>query len=306
MPPTPPPRPSGPLRPAAKAAPRPPMQLKANSAFDDLVEDLPQHGKFLMLYSEAGMGKTTLAACFPSPVFITTAGEQGIHLYKQRGLVDKKIPVIGLDPPQANEDIVAGQGSPGWNKLLTALERFASGNHDKKTLIIDSVSGLQDLCFQHCASMLFGGDMNDKEFTSFFKGYAKAAEQYWGPQFLRQCLEIVKKGYNVILIAHSAPKEVENPTGPNYTRYEPSLSKPIWSLTKKDLHGVYFMGQEVLVAVDAKTKSKKTQSMRRFIGCSPSTYYIAKSWCTTEGTVEIDCGDTAQETFTKLQEVLAT
>lgn len=294
-----------PMRPG-KPASRPAMTLQANNVFDDLIEDLPGHGKFLMLYSEAGMGKTTLAAQFPDPIFITTAGEQGIHLYKQRGLVDKKIPVIGLPAPVHNDELTAQTGSAGWNKCIDALERFHDGQHNKKTVIIDSVSGLQDLCFQHCASMLFGGDMNSKDFTDFYRGYAKAAEQFWGPQFLRLCLSIVKKGYNVILIAHSTPKEVENPTGPNYTRYEPALTKPVWSLTKKDLHGVFFLGQEILVAVDTKKKQNKAQAERRFIGLAPSTYYIAKTWCTTEGTTEIECGDTAASTYSKLQEVLAT
>lgn len=303
MPPTrPPARP--PLKPAPAA--KPAVTLQSNNIFDDLVEDLPGHGKFLMLYSEAGMGKTTLAAQFPDSIFITTAGEQGIHLYKQRGLVDKKIPVIGLPAPVDNEELVAGAGSIGWNKCMDALQRFHDGGHSKKTVVIDSVSGLQDLCFQHSASMLFGGDMNSKEFTDFYRGYSKAAEQFWGPQFLRLCLAIVKQGYNVILIAHSTPKEVENPTGPNYTRYEPALTKPIWSLTKKDLHGVFFLGQEVIVAVDTKKKQTKAQAERRFIGMLPSTYYIAKTWCTTEGTAEIDCGDTATATYAKLQEVLAT
>lgn len=301
------PRPPGAAPAAAtKPANRPAMAIpKASSVFDDLLEEVPDHGKFLMLYSEAGMGKTTLAGCFPDPIFITTAGEQGIHIYKQKGIADKKMPVISLPALQPDEEIPVEDGSPGWLKLIDAMKRFLEGQHTKKTLIIDSVSGLQDLCFQHCASKLFGGRMNSKDYTDFYRGYTKAAEQFWSGEFLPLCLAIVKKGYNVVLIAHSTSKEVDNPTGPNYMRYEPALNKQIWERTKKDLHGCYFLGQQILVAVDNKARTKKAQAERRFIGLTPSTYYIAKSWCTTEGVTEIDCGETAAETYTKLAEVLS-
>ena len=309
-----PPRPRPPGPPAApattnvvaKTGNRPSISIpKSADIFDDLLDEIPEHGKFLMLYSEAGMGKTTLASCFPDPIFITTAGEQGIHIYKQKGIVDKRMPVISLPALQPDEDIPVDDGSPGWLKLIDAMKRFLEGNHTKKTLIIDSVSGLQDLCFQHCASKLFGGKMNSKDFTDYYRGYTKAAEQYWSGEFLPICLAIVKKGFNVILIAHSTSKEVDNPTGPDYMRYEPALYKQIWERTKKDLHGCFFLGQQILVAVDSKAKTKKAQAERRFIGLTPSTYYIAKSWCTTEGVSEVECGDNAQATYSKLAEVLS-
>ena len=74
--------------------------------------------------------------------------------------------------------------------------------------------------------------------------------------------------------------------------------------TKKDLHGVFFLGQEVQVSIDSKTKKKSAIGDRRFIGLAPSPYYVAKSWCTPDGTSEIDCGANAQETWQNLKAVL--
>jgi hypothetical protein len=59
-----------------------------------------------------------------------------------------------------------------------------------------------------------------------------------------------------------------------------------------------------MVSIDQKTKKKNTVGDRRFIGLSPTTYYTAKSWCTPEGVTEIDCGESAKETWSKLKEAL--
>lgn len=298
---SPPPRPikRAPVPPTA----RPSITASSQSIFEDLIDAKPQHGRFLMLYSPPGMGKTTLAAQFPAPVFITTSGEQGIYLYKERNLVHSDIPIIQLEPLAPHDEIPAG-GHPGYLRCMTAMQRFRDGNHDRQTLVIDSTSGLQDICYQHCASMLFDGDMDSKDFTAYYAGYTKAAEAFWSSELLSTMLEIVAKGYNVVLIAHSTYKPVNNPNGPDYDQYRPELDKNIWKYTSKDLHGVFFLGQEIMVSIDQKTKKKSTVGDRRFIGLSPTTYYTAKSWCTPEGMTEIDCGESAKETWSKLKEAL--
>lgn len=288
----------------AKRAPQRPSVIAGSNPFEDLTNESAEHGKFLMLYSEAGEGKTTLAAQFPDPVFIVTSGEQGIYLYKQRGLVPQDTPVIQLDPLLPHGEIPAGTGHSGWLKCIATMERFRDASHARKTLVIDSTSGLQDLCFQHCASMLFDGEMDGKEFTDYYRGYTKAAEAYWSGIFLPLCLEIVARGYNVILIAHSTFKPVSNPTGPDFDQFRPALYKSIFEYTKKDLHGIFFLGREVSVSIDQKTKKKTTMGDRRFIGLSPNTYYVAKTWCTPEGMNEIDCGESPAQTWANLKQAL--
>ena len=301
-----PPRPAK-RAPAPPATPTRPAIAAGADPFADLLDTRTSHGKFLMFYSEAGMGKTTLAAMFPDPMFIVTSGEQGIFLYKERGLADKNIPVVQLDPLFAHDSIPADTGHPGFLRCLEACRRFRDLKHDRKTLVIDSVSGLQDLCHQHCASKLFGGniDGNGKdEFLSYYKGYIKSAEAFWSSELLTLLLEIVAKGYNVILLAHNMFKQVDNVGGPEFSQYRPELDKEIWKYTKKDLHGVFFLGQEVQVSIDSKTKKKSAIGDRRFIGLAPSPYYVAKSWCTPDGVGEIDCGANAQETWQNLKTVL--
>lgn len=297
-----PPRPTPTAR---QAGPQPRPSIKASaSPFDDLTTADTRHGYFLMLYSDSGEGKTTLAAEFERPLFITTAGEQGIHLYRQQGKVPKDTPIIDLPPLFSHSEIPDGTGHPAWERLLTTMERFRDADHGRQTLVIDSTSGLQDICFQHHASLAHHGDMDSPEFCDFYRGYAKAAEIHWSGEFLPLCLQIVAKGYNVILIAHSTFRPVTNPTGPDYEQYRPSLLKTIYDYTKKDLHGIFFLGRETSVTIDQKTKKRKTMGDRRFVGLSPCTWYTAKSWRTPDGMTEIECGESARETYRKLAEAL--
>jgi hypothetical protein len=110
---------------------RPAITASSQNIFEDLIEAKPQHGRFLMLYSPPGMGKTTLAAQFPAPMFITTSGEQGIYLYKERNLVPADIPIIQLEPLAPHDEIPAG-GHPGYLRCMTAMQRFRDGKHDRQ------------------------------------------------------------------------------------------------------------------------------------------------------------------------------
>lgn len=293
-----------PTRPAKKAPVSRPAIKASSNPFDDLIDTRTTQGKFLMLYGEAGEGKTSLAAQFPAPLFVVTSGEQGIFLLKQRSVVSQNLPVIALDELFPHEFIPQGTGHPGWKKCMETLEMFRDDDHPYQTLVIDSVSGLQDLCFQHCASQLFDGDMDSEAFTGWFRGYSKAAEAFWSAEFLPIILSIVARGLNVVLVAHQDYKQVENPSGPDFNRFQPALQKGIWNFTKKDLHGVFYLGREVMVVIDKKTKKKSTTGDRRFIGLAPSTYYIAKTWCTPEGITELECGESAAASWSVLKEAL--
>jgi len=256
-----------------------------------------------MIYSDAGEGKTTLAAQFPDPLFIATCGEQGVHLHKKNGIIDKKIPVIDLDGPYMADKIPAGSGHEGYLKAIKAMKRFEAGNHNRKTLIIDSMSGFEILLVQHTASVLYGGDINGKDFSSYYAGYNDAVSKFLVPEFCRLCLAIVAKGYNVVLLAHSMVKDFKNPTGNDYPRYLPNLYSKAFDALKKDLHAIFFMGRNVTVQADKK-KQLKAANESRFLAMAPSCYYVAKCWNSKPGTTEVDCGDSPQETYTNLMDAL--
>jgi hypothetical protein len=260
-------------------------------------------GKFIVIYAPPGEGKTTVAAHAPSPLFIHTSDEQGIKQAITAGVVPQDLRnwLIELEPVFDVGNIPADSGHPGWMRLIDTIHLFEKGEHDRRTVIIDTTSGVQSLCHQHTASLLFKGDMvKDDGFMSFYKGYIKAAEQFWQQELMTACSRCVAKGYNIILLAHSSLNNEPNPAGPDFQMYSPDLDKRIWNFTKKAVQGVLFMGRCQSLKKD-KMKTK-VSAEHRFIGINRETWYEAKNWFNLQE--PIDVGASAAETWDNINAVL--
>lgn len=164
--------------------------------------------------------------------------------------------------------------------------------------MIDTASGLQPICQQHCASMLFGCDMNDPTgFMNYMAGYLKAAENYWNGEFLARCNRLTTAGYNVILVCHSTTMTVPNHGGVDFECYAPALAKGAkkereYDYTLKTCSAVLYFGQHT--AVSTRDNKKKVSAQYGFIGTRGTGWYTAKNWFNLSD--EIDCGETAAET----------
>lgn len=266
--------------------------------FAELISEPVKTGKFLMFFSEPGGGKTSLAAQFPESLFVITSNEQGIRQLQERGIVNPKLPVIDLDPLYNEDEIPVGKGHPGWIKAVSIASMFAEGNHPYKTIVYDTTSGLEGLCLQHCASIQFNSDMQSRtqdSWNHYANGPRKAAQTYWESQFLNKCVEATTKGLNVILLAHSAIKTVENPNGPDYEIIQPQLNNSTWSYTSKALQGVFFLGKKRTFTTDPKTKKISVSGLSRFIGVETSTWYTAKNWYNLHD--EIPAGESPAQSY---------
>lgn len=277
---------------------------KAVSNPFDVVSDIPDTGYFIMIYGDAGSGKTSLAGQFEKPLFVITHGENGIYHLKKKKIVPSTVDVIELAPEYNTQSLLKHQYHPGWEKAVSTATTFAKSKHPYKTLIYDTTSGLESLCYQHCAMKLFGGDMDathNEGFMSYQKGYDKAGEKFWKPEFINACLDCAKAGYNVVLLAHTNTKTSEsNLIGEDFERSIPDLRKPVWKRTKKDIQGCFYMGERITVQ---KTKSTvKPVGSVRFIGVSNETWYYAKNWYNLKST--IPQGENPSETYSKLAKVL--
>jgi hypothetical protein len=82
----------------------------------------------VLLYGEKKLGKTTFASQFPKPAFI--CGEDGAH-----SIADNRWPSEGV------------VGS--WPELLNYTRAFAYGQHPFKTLVIDTLGPLSNLCLEY-------------------------------------------------------------------------------------------------------------------------------------------------------------
>lgn len=270
-------------------------------------------GTFILAYSPPGYGKTTLASEFPNPIFCTTHDEQGIRVLQKAGVVDPSIPVVMLDPLWSGQTYPKYSDHPAWIKLMSVLDDILNtggvevkGKHynDRRTIVVDTISALQSVCWQHCISLEYEGNGNaNSEFYSFQKGYEIAAVRYWQEDFLNRCLALVEKGYNVVLLCHATATTVPNATGPDYQEWRPTLQSAkaasnILALTTRCVHNILFLynSHEFGKANEAQKKSRTiVKDFHRMVGCTTSTWFMAKNWLGL--TEDIPAGSTPRETF---------
>lgn len=272
-----------------------------NFGFDTL-EELGNPGFFAVIYSPPGFGKTTLAAHFEKVIFTITAEEQGIKKAIEHGVVPSTVSnwIVELDPVFDGNEIPRESGHPGWIKLTNTIKHFAEEDHDRQTLVLDTTSGAQSLCHQHCASKLYDGNMTAPDgYMNYYEGYIKAAEEFWQRELLTQVNKAVARGLNVVMLAHSSVKNMPNPSGLPVESHTPDLDKRIWNFTKKAAHAILFMGESFSHTTDKATRKAKATGSERFIGVGHNTFYEAKNWMNLSEDIEV--GTSAKETYNNLK-----
>lgn len=158
------------------------------------------------IFGESGLGKTTLAALFPAPVFIRA--EDG---------------TASLD---GHPDALLFPVAKTTDDVMEAINSLASQKHDRKTLVIDSVTQFEKLA----TAEIVDSEPNPKakNMAAAHGGYGKS----FGildrmHQELRTACDylVTDCGMNVVFIAHATVEELELPDVDKYSRYTVSLHK---------------------------------------------------------------------------------
>lgn len=193
---SPPPRPAAPVR-------RTPGQTTAPSAPPKsftVRETRPKEGNRIVLYGTGGIGKTSLAALAPKPLFIC------------------------LDPGgvrNINAPDIAGVQS--WADLMAALQTESLWQ-GYRTVVIDSGTAAQELAVAHTLANVpheKGNKVNSVEGYGFGKGFRFVYDTFL--PLLVALEQHAKRGRDVILICHDSATKAPNPEGDDYLRYEPLL-----------------------------------------------------------------------------------
>ena len=154
---------------------------------------------------DAGLGKTSLAATFPKPIFIRA--EDGLQA----------IPVSTRPdafPLLSNVDML-------WEQLTALIKE----EHDYKTLVIDSVTQLDNLFTNHIVDT---DPKKPRTIAQALGGYGagfQALSSLHGR--VRKAAGILNeaKGMNIVFIAHSETETIELPDQDPYTRYNIRMQK---------------------------------------------------------------------------------
>lgn len=170
-----------------------------------------------LIYGTHGVGKTSWAASAPSPVFIQT--EDGL------GMIDA--PSFGL--------------LRTFDEVMQAISELYSGEHDFKTLVLDSVDHLEPLVWaQACKD----NGWANIEAPGYGRGYV-AALDLW--RLLIDGLRALRddRGMTIVLIAHSAITRFDAPDSEPYDRYNPKIHKGAAALLQEAMDAVLFANYRV-------------------------------------------------------------
>jgi hypothetical protein len=171
----------------------------------------------ICVYGGHGIGKSTLAAQFPAPIFIST--EDGID----------SLDVTSFPRAQSVKEVVANI------KILIKEE------HDFKTVVVDSVDWLvEPLIVSNVEAE------HDAKDLAYGKGQMLVAEEF---REILQGLDAIrrKRNMNVVLIAHANVTRFESPLTEPYDRYVPKLPNRCNALLQEWVDVLAFAAFKVII-----------------------------------------------------------
>ena len=178
----------------------------------------------IVVYGVDGVGKTSLAAEFPNPLYLPTVGERAPS---------------GVDMPTPGVIETA-------DDLYGIVGELLTEEHDIKTVIVDSADGLEPLlnavtCARIGAASL---DSNDKGSPAAFgRGYVEADVEW--RQFMEGCRALTERGIAVVIIAHPEIKRFDSPVTDPYDRYQIKLNKRAAAIIREQSDIVAFLNYRV-------------------------------------------------------------
>jgi hypothetical protein len=155
-----------------------------------------------LVYGTEGIGKSTLAAAAPKPIFIPTED--------------------GLDQIECASFPLATR----LTDVDAALRTLINEKHDFGTVVIDSADWLERLVWDALCEQ-FGVGSIEKVDGGYAKGYVHALT-HWRRLLADLNTLRNQRGMCVILLAHARVEKFEDPEASAYDRYSPRLHKHVW------------------------------------------------------------------------------
>lgn len=215
----------------------------------------------IVIYGDAGTGKTTFGACAPSPVFLQT--EDGL----------------------GNLDATAFPLARSFEDVMSALQSLYTEPHDFKTLVVDSLDWLEPLVWQHTCQFFTDNKGNPKRLASiedagYGKGYVEASG-YWRQFFDGITALRDARDMTIVMTAHSQITRVEDPTQPAYDRHGLKLHKRAAALAEEFADVILYASVATNMVTEEAgfkgTRNRATTTGERLMHSIGQPAFLAKS-----------------------------
>ena len=242
-----------------KSVPLPPSKKISAKQFTIAAWTGMGEGEKIVVYGDSGLGKTTLCALLPKPVFlgIDDGGRKIKH------------PVTGADLNRVPEVI-------GFDDVRAALQSNVFDSAE--SIVIDTVTDLQRWALPATFARIKIGQGKtavNLEDYGYHKGY-----RHWHDTMLlilSDCDRWIRKGKNVVLVAQSSTVRIANPAGEDFLKQAPDLhhdsSISILNAYVSWADHVFRLGYSHVSVQDGKAGS----SNKRAVFVHPEIHFFAKS-----------------------------
>lgn len=213
----------------------------------------------MVIYGPPGIGKTTLASEFPNPIFLQV--EEGTP---------------------GDVELSSFGELKSFGEVMDALAALYEGEHDYKTIVVDSITALERLVFAE--TCIRGDDKGNAKKNVEDFGYGKGyvyAQKVWqdfieGVNALR-----LHRNMTIILIAHSTVERFDDPETVSYDRYEIELHAKSVGAIEREMDAILLLKQAITIKAEDqgfnKQRARADGGNLTLIHTQPRPAYTAKN-----------------------------
>lgn len=192
----------------------------------NIVKGIQERPQRVCLYGPEGIGKTSLAAKWPKPLYFDL--ESGTSFLD----VDRVAPA-------------------NWNMLASDIMQSQSMS-EYQTIVVDTLDAAEKLCTREVCRK---NKKDSIEAFGYGKGYTYVMEEF--ARLLGALDQCIGSGKNVVVVAHAMMRKFEQPDeAAPYDRWELKLSKKVAPIVKEWCDALLFLNYETTVEVTGSGKAK--------------------------------------------------